>query len=203
MLTMEELKMLDRQSTDASDKLGQLKSLGVALLHENEIKNVKMRQYRQNLKVKIHARLNRYKEMCRHQWKCADSRVFKYQLNEYDQNQRILQLEDRIERQQDEINNQANICEQFRHQRKSIIGSYEQRMNEIEKVLKTIIKGIQEENKAKISNSFSIGDHSMLLSQTPVVIQNVRNKYIINNHHGYYNQQASSLGSGTQGSRPA
>lgn len=91
--------MLERQSVLASERLGHLKALGVALLHENEIKNVKMRQYRQNLKVKIHARLNKYKEMCRHQWKCADSRVFKYQLNEYDQNQKILQLEDKIERQ--------------------------------------------------------------------------------------------------------
>ncbi len=28
----------------------------------------------------------RYKEMCRKQWKGADSRVFKYQVNEFDQN---------------------------------------------------------------------------------------------------------------------
>lgn len=37
-------------------------------------------------------------------------------------------------------------------------------MNDIESAIKIIIKNIQEENKAKISNSFSIGgEHSMLL----------------------------------------
>jgi hypothetical protein len=58
-------------------------------------------------------------------------------------------------------------------------------MGEIEKALKAIILSIEEEKVQKISQSFCLGgDHSMLLGGTPVVIQNVRNKYIINNHHG-------------------
>ena len=50
------------------------------------------------MKVKVNECLLRYKEMCRKQWKGADSRVFKYQLNEFDQNQRITQLEEKLER---------------------------------------------------------------------------------------------------------
>jgi|LauGreDrversion4_2_1035121.scaffolds.fasta_scaffold647058_2 hypothetical protein len=65
-----------------------------------------------------------------------------------------------------------------------MIKAYDVRMSDIEKALKGIIVSMQEEKTQKISQSFCLGvDHSMLLSGTPVVIQNVRNKYIINNHH--------------------
>jgi hypothetical protein len=96
------------------------------------------------LKVKIHGRLQRYKELCRRQWKGADSRVFKYQVNEFDQNQKIAQLEERIERQQNDINRQANYCEQMRVQKHSMIQQYDQRMVDIEGALKAIIMTMQE-----------------------------------------------------------
>jgi hypothetical protein len=104
--------------------------------------------------------------------------VFKYQVNEFDQNQRIGQLEERLERQQDEINRQANACEQIRVQRQTIVHQYDQRMHDIETALKAIIQSMSEEKG--VSLSFCEGaatDHP-----GPVVIQNVRNKYIINNH---------------------
>jgi hypothetical protein len=61
-------------------------------------------------------------------------------------------------------------------------------MQDIETALKSIIKSMQKENQQKVSQSFCEGgeSHSMLLSHpstTPVVIQNVRNKYIINNNN--------------------
>jgi hypothetical protein len=104
--------------------------------------------------------------------------VFKYQVNEFDQNQRIGQLEERLERQQDEINRQANACEQIRVQRQTIVHQYDQRMHDIETALKAIIQSMSEEKGVSLSFCEGAGtDHP-----GPVVIQNVRNKYIINNH---------------------
>jgi hypothetical protein len=56
------------------------------------------RHFKHSVKAKVSQRLSNYKELCRRQWKGADSRVFKYQLNEFDQNQRIQQMEERLER---------------------------------------------------------------------------------------------------------
>lgn len=64
---------------------------------------------------------------------------------------------------------------------------YDQRMVEIEKMLRLILKSFQDDSKSvekiqKISNSFCIGDHSLLLQP---IIQNVKNKYIFNNFNEY------------------
>jgi hypothetical protein len=40
--------------------------------------------YKKQMKAQVKQTIQRYKEICRRQWKGADSRVFKYQLNEFD-----------------------------------------------------------------------------------------------------------------------
>ena len=137
--SQEELEVVCKQ---ASNRVATLGNLGLVAIQENEILGNKLKYLSKNLKAKLHSRLEKYKEVCRRQWKGADSRVFKYQVNEFDQNQRILQLEERLERQQEEINKQANFLEQVRYQKLSVIGVYEQRMKDIEVSLKGIIKKV-------------------------------------------------------------
>ena len=82
--------------------------MGAEMMAENEYKSAKFKQYKESIKIQIHKQIQKYKELCRKQYKHAENQTFKYQIQEYEQNQRIGSLEERLERQQDELNRQAN-----------------------------------------------------------------------------------------------
>ncbi|CDW82603.1 UNKNOWN [Stylonychia lemnae] len=166
-ISCEELKSFEILQTSAIEKIRQIQSLGKLVFDSQRVKSLSFKNYKQNLKIQLHNQIQKFKDICKRQYQQAEERKFKYQINEFENNEKIQQLEERLERQNEDVNKLANKCEQLKFEKKIIAQKNQQKLIEMEAILKSLIKNLESQDReklSKINNSFCLGtDHSMLL----------------------------------------
>ena len=114
---MEELKQFEILSSSAIEKIRQIQSIGKHVLENQKVKALSFKNYKQNLRIQIQNQIQKYKEVCKKQFQQAERHKFKYQINEFELNEKIKLMDEKFERQSDDINKLANKCEQLKYEK--------------------------------------------------------------------------------------